>query len=251
MAEPVVETSIIKKLFEAGVHFGHLRRRWHPKMAPYIHSFIGQRCIIDLGKTKASLEEVLPAITQLIGQRQQILFVGTKKQAQSILQKAAISVEMPYVVNRWVGGMLTNYSTISLQIRKLKDLEGRYNSGELANHYNKLEIQNFKKEIDNLNSLYGGCKEMTSLPGAIFVNDAIVNSIAVLEANRLGIPVIAMVDTNVDPSSINYPIFANDDAITSIQLITDLVVEAIKKGRNQVGASAEVQATKVEEKTNE
>lgn len=228
MTPPKIE---IQQLFAAGVHFGHFRRRWHPKMAPYIHSFSGRRCIIDLEYTKSSLQEALTFIVNLVAQGEQIIFIGTKKQAQPIILEAAQKTQMPYVINRWIGGMLTNHATINLQIQKLKDLEARLHSGELAHHHSKLEVANFKKQIDQLNFLYGGCKELKGLPGALFVNDVIANAIAVTEARKLKIPVVAMVDTNVNPSLVTHPIFANDDAISSIKMIVDLVSSAIVRGQ--------------------
>ena len=220
----------LNKLLAAGVHFGHYKKRWHPKIAPYLHSVRQGRCVVDLTLTKAALERALPAIADLVAQNKPILFVGTKIQAREIVQKAAESVHMPYVNYRWVGGMLTNYPTISIQIKKLKDLERRLASGELANKYSKLEIQNYQKEIDGLNLLYGGIKEMGIRPGIVFVTDMQTNAIAVTETNKLGIPLVAIADTNVDPTLATYPIPGNDDALKSLQIITALIVEAVKSG---------------------
>ena len=220
----------LNKLLAAGVHFGHYKKRWHPKIAPYLHSVRQGRCVVDLTLTKAALERALPAIADVVAQNKPILFVGTKIQAREIVQKAAESVHMPYVNYRWVGGMLTNYPTISIQIKKLKDLERRLASGELANKYSKLEIQNYQKEIDGLNLLYGGIKDMGIRPGIVFVTDMQTNAIAVTETNKLGIPLVAIADTNVDPSLATHPIPGNDDALKSLQIITDLIVEAVKSG---------------------
>ena len=140
---------------------------------------------------------------------------------------------MPYVTNRWVGGMLTNYATISIQIKKLQDLERRMASGELANRYSKLEVLGFQKQIKSLNFLYGGIKEMSSRPGMVFITDMMANSIAVTEANKLKIPIVALADTNADPRLAAYPIFANDDALNSLQIITDFIVQAVKDGQRQ------------------
>lgn len=224
----------LKKMLVAGVHFGHFKKRWHPNIAPYIHSVRNGRCVIDLTLTKSALQAALPAVSQIVSENKKILFVGTKRQAQDIIKKAALEVEMPYVTYRWVGGMLTNHSTISVQIKKLKDLERRLTSGELANKYNKLEVQNFQKQIDRLNLLYGGIKEMGLRPGMVFVSDMQSNAIAVTEANKLGIPVVALADTNVDPTKATYPIPANDDALQSLQIITDLLVQAVKHGKRQI-----------------
>lgn len=221
----------MKALLEAGAHFGHKTSRWHPKMAPYIHSKRGESHIINLEKTVEALEEILPKITEITKSGKKILFVGTKKQHKSIVKEMAESVEMPYVVVRWVGGTLTNVSTVNRQIKKLKDLERRMNSGELENRYSKLEVQRFQDEIDILNERYGGIKDMSEQPAAIFVLDANEEKNAVKEAKILGIPVFAIVDTNVDPSLIDYVIPANDDSVKAAQLILDYVAQAIKEGK--------------------
>ena len=230
---PKIEIDL-KRLLAAGVHFGHYKRRWHPAVAPYIHSVRNGRCIIDLTLTKQALEEALPAISDIVAGGKSILFVGTKYQAKEIVKEAAESVGMPYVTHRWVGGMLTNYTTIGIQIKKLKDLEKKMASGELASKYNKLEVQNYQHEIDGLNLLYGGIKEMGLLPGMVFVSDMQTNAIAVAEANKLGLPLVALADTNVDPRLATHPIPANDDALQSLQLLVDLVVKAVKAGQARV-----------------
>ncbi len=220
----------IKKLLEAGAHFGHKTSRWHPKMAPYIHSKREGTHIIDLTKTVEGLESALEFVTKTAGEGKQILFVGTKRQAKDIVKTAAEETNMPYVVERWLGGMLTNHNTMSGRIKYLKDLEVQMDSGAFANKYNKLEIQRFQEEIDQMNFLYGGIKHMAARPGAVFVVDVINEVNAVKEANKLGIPTIAIVDSNADPSQITYPIPANDDAIKAIQLITDYLKQAINAG---------------------
>ena len=221
----------IKALLEAGAHFGHKTSRWHPKMAPYIHSKRQGAHVINLDKTVEALEKALPAITEIAKTDKKILFVGTKKQMKEIVKAAAESVEMPYVTVRWVGGTLTNVETVNRQIRKLKDLEKKMASGELENRYSKLEVQRFQEEIDLLNERYGGIKNMSEQPAALIVVDANEDKNAVKEAKILNIPVFAIVDTNVDPSDIDYVIPANDDAIKSTQLILDYFVAAIKEGR--------------------
>lgn len=221
----------IKKLLEAGVHFGHKTSRWHPKMAPYIHSKRNGSHIIDLTKTVEELDKALSFVADTVAQGKQILFVGTKRQAQSIVKEAAESVNMPYVTERWLGGMLTNWNTISRQIKVLKDLEAKMESGELANRYSKLEVQRYQEEIDQMNEIYGGIKNMPARPGAIFVVDVVHEANAVREANKLNIPLVAIVDTNADPTNVQYPIPANDDAIKGIQLITNYVKQAVEQGK--------------------
>ena len=221
----------MKALLEAGAHFGHKTSRWHPKMAPYIHSKQQNAHIINLEKTVDALEVALPKITEIAKSGKKILFVGTKKQMKDIVKEVAESVEMPYVTVRWVGGTLTNVETVNRQIKKLKDLERRMASGELENRYSKLEVQRFQEEIDLLNERYGGIKDMTEQPAAIIVVDANEDKNAIKEAKTLKIPVFALVDTNVDPTNIDYVIPANDDAIKATKLILDYFVEAIKEGK--------------------
>ena len=222
----------MKALLEAGAHFGHKTSRWHPKMAPYIHSKRGGVHIINLEKTVEGLETALPKLTEIAKSGKKILFVGTKKQIKDVVKATAEEVDMPYVTERWVGGTLTNVETVNRQIKKLKDLERKMASGELENRYSKLEVQRFQEEIDLLNERYGGIKDMTEQPAAIFVIDANEEKNAIKEANILNIPVFAMVDTNVDPTAIDYVIPANDDSIKATTLILGYVAEAIKAGKN-------------------
>ena len=221
----------MKALLEAGAHFGHKSSRWHPKMAPYIHSKRQGAHIINLEKTVEALETALPKVSEIAKTDKKILFVGTKKQMKEIVKTAAESVEMPYVTVRWVGGTLTNVETVNRQIRKLKDLERRMASGELENRYSKLEVQRFQEEINLLNERYGGIKDMTEQPAAIIVVDANEDKNAIKEANILKIPVFAFTDTNVDPSNIDYVIPMNDDAIKATKLALNYFVEAIKESR--------------------
>ena len=221
----------MKALLEAGAHFGHKTSRWHPKMAPYIHSKRGEAHIINLEKTVEALEGALPKVTDIVKNGKKVLFVGTKKQMKDVVKEAAESVEMPYVTVRWVGGTLTNVETVNRQIKKLKDLERRMNSGELERHYSKLEVQRFQEEIDLLNERYGGIKDMTEQPAAIIVVDADEDKNAIKEAKMLKIPVFAITDTNIDPTTIDHVIPANDDSIKATKLILDYFVEAIKEGK--------------------
>ena len=213
----------MKTLLESGAHFGHKTSRWHSKRQ--------DAHIINLEKTVEGLEKALPKITEIAKNGKKVLFVGTKKQMKEAVKEAAESVDMPYVTVRWVGGTLTNVSTVNRQIKKLKDLERRMASGELENRYSKLEIQRFQEEIDLLNERYGGIKDMTEQPAAVIVIDAIEDKNAIKEANVLKIPVFAITDTNVDPTNIDYIIPANDDAIKATKLILDYFVEAIKEGK--------------------
>lgn len=220
----------VKKLLEAGAHFGHKTSRWHPKMAPYIHSKRDGSHIIDLTKTAENLEVALDFIEKTASEGKQVLFVGTKRQAKDMVKKAAVDHKMPFVVERWVGGTLTNVATMNARIKHLKDLETRMDSGALEAKYNKLELQRFQEEIDELNFVYGGVKHMHNKPGVVFVTDVLKDVNAVREARKLGIPIVAIVDSNGDPSAIDYPIPANDDAIKTLQLITDYVAQAVEKG---------------------
>jgi small subunit ribosomal protein S2 len=224
----------LKKLLEAGVHFGHKTERWHPKMAPYIHSKRNGTHIIDLTKTAANLEVALDFLTKTASEGKQILLVGTKRQAQDIVKKTAEETGMPYVTERWLGGMLTNWNTIGDRVKHLQDLENRMASGELNNKYSKLEVQRFQEEIEQMNVIYGGIKELNKRPGAVFIVDIVDDSNAVKEANKIGVPTVALVDTNANPSLINYPIPSNDDAIKTIQLMLDYVKTAIEAGKAKV-----------------
>ena len=226
------KTIDMKELLEAGAHFGHKTSRWHPKMAQYIHSKRQDTHIINLEKTVAGLEEALALTKKIAKDGKKILFVGTKKQLKTIVKEAAESVDMPYVTERWVGGTLTNVETVNRQIKKVKDLERRMKTGELEARYSKLEVQRFQEEIAVLNTRYGGIKDMTDQPAAVIVTDACEDKNAIKEAKTLHIPVIAICDTNVDPTDIDIVIPANDDSTKAEKLILDYFVEAIKSAKN-------------------
>ena len=221
----------IKKLLESGAHFGHQTSRWHPRMAPYIHSKRDGSHIIDLTKTVEALDKALAFISQTVSEGKQVLLVSTKRQAKDKVKEVAIATNMPYVTERWLGGMLTNGATIGGRIKHLKDLESRMISGELANRYSKLEVQRFQEEIDEMNHLYGGVKELAAKLGAVFVVDAVNDAIAIREARKLKVPVVALIDTNADPGMAEYPIPCNDDATKAINLILDYVQTAIVNGK--------------------
>ena len=211
----------IKELLEAGGHFGHQTSRWHPKMAPFIHSKRDGNHIIDLTKTVEALELALEFLAKTASEGKQILLVSTKRQAKDKVREVAQATKMPYVTERWLGGMLTNINTIGGRIKHLVDLENRMASGELENRYSKLEVQRFAEEIEAMNHLYGGIKEMPAKLGALFVVDMQNDIIAVREARKLGVPVVGLADTNVDPSIADYPIPCNDDATKTINLVLE------------------------------
>lgn len=229
----------IKQLFEAGAHFGHKTSRWNPKMSKYIFTKKDGIHVINLDTTVAQLGKASDFVKEVAGRGRQILFVGTSKQAKDVVKAVAEEAGMPYVVERWMGGMLTNQQTIVSQIKKLKLLEKRMASGELASRYNKLEVQRYQEEIDSLNTRYGGIKEMRGKPGAVVVMGAVADRNAIAEARKLNIPVIAVCDTNADPTGIDYVIPANDDAIAVLQMIATQLADGIKAGSAVAAKRAE------------
>lgn len=226
-------------MLAAGAHIGHLASRWHPKMAINIHSRRGGVHIIDLTKTDEALSKALSFIESTVATGRPILLVGTKKQAKPVVLALAEATGMPHVVNRWLGGLLTNHATISSRIKYLKDQEVKLESGSLEASYSKLEIQRFSEEIDRLNFLYGGIKDMSGNPAALIVFDILEDETAVKEARKLKIPVIGLVDSNGDPSSIEYPIPANDDAIKTLELMADYFRQAIVLGQAAAAKAAQ------------
>ena len=216
----------LKELLEAGVHFGHQTRRWNPKMRPFIFTARNGIYIIDLNKTVEAINQACRKVKEVIGRGQLILFVGTKKQAKDVLKDEAIRCGQYFVTERWLGGMLTNFSTIKASIKKLKDMERMREEGELEK-FKKKERAQFDNQITKLEKVLGGIKNMNFLPGLIVVVDAKKEKIAVAEASKLGIPIIGIIDTNADPDPIDFPIAANDDAIKSIKVITKKISDAI------------------------
>ena len=224
----------MKSLLESGVHFGHQTKRWNPKMARFIFSERNGIHIIDLQKTSACIVEAYDAVRAQVKMGKPILFIGTKKQAQQTIEAEAKRCGMPYINNRWLGGMLTNFTTIKKSVNRLKKLEKEELDGTLQS-YTKKEIALHLKEKAKLEKNLGGIKEMKELPGAIFIIDTKKEAIAVAEAKRLGIPVIAVVDTNCDPTNIDYPIPGNDDAIRAISLFVEIIANAVLDADNEVG----------------
>ena len=217
------------QLLEAGAHFGHLKRKWNPAMAPYIYMERNGIHIIDLNKTVVKLEEAAEALKNLARSGRKILFVGTKKQAQEVIAAHAQEVGMPYITERWAGGMLTNFPTIRKAVKKMSQIDKMMTDGTLENVSKREKLQ-ITRQREKLEKNLGSIADMTRLPSAIFVVDVIEEKIAVAEANRLGIPVFGIVDTNSNPNNIDFVIPANDDATKAIDVILSAVCDAIKEG---------------------
>ncbi len=238
----------MKQLLEAGVHFGHQTRRWNPKMAKYIFTERNGIYIIDLQKTVKKLNEAYLFARDIAAEGKDILFVGTKKQAQDSVKEEAINCAMPYVNARWLGGMLTNFKTIQSRIKRLEQLRAMEADGTFE-LLPKKEVIKLNGEIDKLEKFLGGIKDMKKLPGALFIVDPRKERIAVSEAHKLGIPIIAIVDTNCDPDEIDAVIPGNDDAIRAVKLIASTIAAAVIEGRqgeDNVEAAAEVESEEVE-----
>jgi len=237
----------MKQLLEAGVHFGHQTRRWNPKMAEYIFTERNGIYIIDLQKTVKKVEEAYYFVREVAMNGQDILFVGTKKQAQDSIKEEAERCDQYYVNARWLGGMLTNFKTIKTRINRLKELEKMETEG-IFDVLPKKEVIKLKKEMEKLEKYLGGIKNMKGLPGALFVVDPRKERNAILEARRLGIPVVAIVDTNCDPDEVDYVIPGNDDAIRAVKLIASKVADAVIEGRQgeQLSVSQETEAQPAE-----
>jgi small subunit ribosomal protein S2 len=228
----------MKELLEAGVHFGHQTKRWNPKMKKYLFGERNGIYIIDLQKTIEKFNEACRFVEELAGRGESVLFVGTKRQAADSVKEGAERSGMFYVHHRWLGGTLTNFQTIRKSVNRLKQLEQMQSDGSLES-LPKKEALHLGREIAKLNRTLAGIKEMSGLPGAVVVVDTKKERIAVREARRLGIPVVALVDTNCDPDEIDYPIPGNDDAIRSIKLITSLLADAVLEGRGAVDRGLE------------
>lgn len=221
---------LIKQLLEAGVHFGHQTKRWNPKMAPFIFGRRNSIYIIDLEKTARQLERAREFLKDIAFKGETVLFVGTKRQAQDIIREQAQGCGMYYVTHRWLGGLLTNFATIKKSISRLKEIDKMKEDGSIKS-FTKKEISLIMKEREKLERNLGGIKDMERLPSAVFVIDSKKEELTVKEARKLGIPVVALIDTNCNPQAIDYPIPGNDDAIKSIRLVSSLLSESIAEGR--------------------
>ena len=236
----------MKQLLEAGVHFGHQTRRWDPKMAEYIFQARNGIHIIDLQKTSKKLDEAYAFVKEQAEEGKTVLFVGTKKQAQECMKEAALKCGMFYVDQRWLGGMLTNFGTIQKRIQRLKDLEAMEQDGTF-DVLPKKEVILLKKEMEKLERNLGGIKEMNELPGVIFLVDTKKERIAILEAKKLGIPVVGLVDTNCNPEEVDYAIPGNDDAIRAVKLIADVMANAVIEGKQGESFEPEMEEQPVDE----
>lgn len=245
-----------KELLDAGVHFGHLTRKWDPRMAPYIFMEKNGIHVIDLNKTLSSLEQAQAFVKGIVRSGKKIMFVATKKQAQEIVSEEARRLKMPYVTDRWLGGMLTNYATIKKSLKKMSNIERMLSDEATAKNIAKRERLMMERERIKLERLLGGVVEMSRLPSALFIVDVKREHLAVAEATRLGIPIIALCDTNSNPETIDYPIPANDDAYKSISLLTLAIGKAMEEGimerkqdkEEQAQAEAEAAKRAVDEK---
>jgi len=225
-------STTMRQMLEAGVHFGHQTRYWNPRMAPYIFGHRNKIHIINLEKTMVMYHDALKFARQLAGRKGTILFVGTKRQAREIVREEAIRCSMPFVDYRWLGGMLTNFKTVKQSIKRLKEMEGMVQDGTLERMAKK-EALGIQREMDKLNRSLGGIKELAALPDALFIIDVGYQKGAVAEANKLGVPVIGVVDTNHNPEGIQYVIPGNDDSSRAIRLYARGMADAVLEGRTQ------------------
>ncbi len=234
----------LKDLLEAGVHFGHQTRKWNPKMKPYIFIARGGIYIIDLQRTLKALNRATEFLKGVATKGGTVLFVGTKKQAKVTIEEMANRIDMPYVTERWLGGMLTNHQTIYKSVQKLEEIEAMMNDGRIEN-FSKKEQLDLSRQFEKLNTNLGGIRKMTKLPDAVFIVDTTEEDTAVLEARKSNIPVVGIVDTNCDPNLVTFPIPGNDDAIRSISLFTRVVAEAVEEGRTLKTEGADATAVEM------
>ncbi len=218
-----------QELLDAGVHFGHLKRKWHPKMAPFIFMEKNDIHIIDLNQTQTRLDDAASAVKSIVKSGRKILFVATKKQAKEIIEAEAKRLNMPFVTERWLGGMLTNFTTVRKSIKKMGNIDKMEGNGTMAT-LSKKERLMIAREREKLGRVLGGIEDLSRLPAALFIVDIKKEHIAVKEAQKLNIPTIAMVDTNSDPTLVDFPIPANDDATKSIALISKVIMQAVEEG---------------------
>lgn len=244
------ETIDIKHLLDAGVHLGHQTKRWNPRMKPYIFDKRNGIHIIDLSKTLPLLKHALNFITKTVAEGHKILFVGTKKQAQQTIKEAAISCGQFYVTERWIGGTLTNAQTVRSSVKRMVGLEEMEKKGDFEK-MSKKHASRLKHELERLRRNLSGIAGMTQLPGAIFIADVNKDATAVKEANKIGIPIVAIVDTNCDPSMIDYVIPGNDDAVRSIKFIVDMIVAAVRRGVDEYEAIAAREVSEAEKSLSE
>jgi small subunit ribosomal protein S2 len=223
----------VKDLLDAGVHFGHQTKRWNPRSKPYVFDHRQGITIIDLGKTHALLQKACAFLTDKVASGGTVLLVGTKRQAQDIIREAASSTGMPYCVDRWLGGTLTNFTTVKRSIAKFKKYQAMETSGEMTKLYVPKEVAAIKREMVRMQKNFAGIVDMEQLPDAIFLIDTSHEAIAAAEGARCNIPTVALVDTNSDPTGVTYPIPGNDDAVKSIRIIMDAIIEAIQAGLSQ------------------
>lgn len=239
----------LEDFLAAGAHFGHQVSKWHPGMKPYIYTERNTVHIIDLQQTQDKLKETQEFVADLIAKGGTVLFVGTKRQAKKTIKDVAERVEMPYVNERWLGGTFTNFGVIRKQINKLEELEKKRESGELAKYTKKEQVM-FDKEIDRLTRFFGGLRKLNKLPEAIFIIDINEESSAVKESQRKGVKILAVCDTNVDPSPVDYCIPANDDAVKVIQLVVEAIGEAVVEGKTRIKEVQQANAEGKDVKTN-
>ncbi len=238
MSNTVKTTMTVQEMLQAGMHFGHRPSKKHPKMDKFIFGVKQGINILDLEISKQKLEEILPMIEEMAANSKTILFLGSKRQAAAIVRKEAEKVGAPYVVERWLGGLFTNFSHVSHLMKKLTQLKSEKEQGVWQERYNKREQLELEREIETLTKEIGGIEHMLKLPDALFVIDCKKEKTAIKEANRLKIPVIAIVDTNVNPDKVQYPIPANDDGVKSIQFVTEQVAAAIARGKARIVVAA-------------